>query len=146
MTARDHIDSRWRYPHSGQLCTVCGGEGGDYRDFGDGVLFWESCSHCRACKHEPQPSPIAGMTGADLVGAGYYSISHKFRHIARVPPGADVRELMFQAWKRTHTREEIERMSISSLRSQWLRVYCDEVIVLSDPEWKAFRAAGGQST
>ena len=134
-----YSNSKYRFVREGPPCTQCEGKGHPPEE------EYLVCPHCRGSGTEPEPSPILGMTAADLVGAGYYSTSRKYRYIAKLPEGRTGVDLMTEAWAGTHTPEEVALRTEESMRSQWLRVHCKETVVLSYEEYQAFRKAGGQS-
>lgn len=77
------------------------------------------------------------MTAKELVAAGYFQISRKYREVARLPEGVTG----IQALQR-HWREPV-KLSERDATDQYLRVYATDKIELSLIEWNDYIRAGG---
>lgn len=102
------------------------------------------------------------MTGAELVEAGYFQTSRKYRMVGRVPPGKTARDALYEAsmaetlkhdlkpemieyWRGAH-RKWVEMLGEVSSTDQYIRVYArgEDSLTLTAEEFENFKAAGGR--
>jgi hypothetical protein len=86
------------------------------------------------------------QTGAELVAAGYMQVSRRYRTVARLPPGKTAIEAMKELHPRAY-QQILDDIEQSAMR-QYLRMYArgdGNTLELTEDQFNAFRAAGGQS-
>jgi len=82
----------------------------------------------------------------DLIEAGYKSVSSKNRTIVRLPPGLSGLDALRRASPEAYRR--IMQDAQSRAANEYRRVYArrEDTRVLDSGEWRAFKAAGGESS
>lgn len=85
------------------------------------------------------------MTGQELVEAGYFQISKRFRCVARLPPGKSGIDALTDAAKhdRSDARAWAKKLGETRAADYYIRCYAKDEIVLDQATWDAFVRAGG---
>lgn len=86
--------------------------------------------------------------GEELVAAGYYQTSAKYRHVARLPKGETATEAMMRhdPGLVTKIKQEIERRCADDYRRLGYANLDGNAKTLRPGEFKAFKAAGGKAS